>query len=136
MRHRLFLVLLMFLLLFVSSCSEKGDVADRIRIYDSNVLSIPETTYWKDGKPIEKLEGEDLGSITIKYDPGKVKSDNPGFEFTQVAIYTFDENGEVIELSWMQQLQAQNSLKEDNWICLPFDSIYNNLQINFSKELL
>lgn len=49
---------------------------------------------------------------------------------------TFDENGEVIELSWMQQLQAQNSLNEDNWICLPFDSIYNNLQINFSKELL
>ena len=94
MRHRLFLVLLMFLLLLVSSCSEKGDVADRIRIYDSNVLTIPETTYWKDGKPVEKLEGEDLRSIIIKYDPGKVKSNNPGFEFTQVAIYTFDENGE------------------------------------------
>lgn len=40
----------------------------------------------------------------------------------------YDENDEIEELCWMQTLQAQNSLEEDNWIPLPFPQLYQEIQ--------
>ena len=48
---------------------------------------------------------------------------------------TFGEQGQIVDLCWMQQLQAQNSLSEENWIYLPFSLIYEDQRTKFPKEL-
>lgn len=47
----------------------------------------------------------------------------------------YDENDEIEELCWMQILQAQNSLEEDNWIPLPFPQLYQEIQSMYPQEL-
>lgn len=47
----------------------------------------------------------------------------------------YDENDEIEELCWMQTLQAQNSLEEDNWIPLPFPQLYQEIQSMYPQEL-
>ena len=50
---------------------------------------------------------------------------------------TFGGQGDVDvgESCWMLKLQMQNSLSEENWIYLPFNSIYNDLKARYPREL-
>ena len=92
-----FLFLFPLIILFVISCSnEENNISEFIRIYNSNILTIPEIKYEKDGATLEKLviSREDLDKISLRYDSNQVRSHNPNYKFSGVAIYTFDDISE------------------------------------------
>ena len=97
MKHWWFRLLFPLIILFVISCSNDEDnLSEYIRIYNSNVLTIPEIVYEKDGATLKDLDisREDLNGITLRYDSQEIRSNNPNYKFSGVAIYTFDDTSE------------------------------------------